>query len=241
MKTRGAAAVIVLAAVLLGGIGTWGMSKTKWFSKRSKQAATSTQTTNELLAAQQKQGAVAAASVVKIGEANSVAPDSPAKVFISREVPVALASLPPPDVEALIAAERRKVAILEGRLMEADKLYGVAMQRADEYQKEAQRAIAAKRASDLALEQAAAQELGSEQTKFYLMLVAIAAGLLWAYNKVTHISPGALASAVADIRNGTTEPNSAIAAIDSATTPAQQMMVKANVWFKKKRAQILSP
>lgn len=239
-KNRGeVVAAVLLVIVLLGG-GAWGLSKTKWFSRESKRAKTSTETTAELIAAKDKQAAVAAASIVKIGEANQAAPESPARAFIAREVPVALASLPTPDVQALIAAEQRKVAVMEGRLVEADRLYGDAMKRADEYQREAQRAIAAKRASDLALEQAAAQALGAEQQRFWFMLVSIAAGVLWAYTKLTHISPGSLARAVSDIRTGTGETNPAIVAIDSATTPLQQWATRGNAWFNSKVQKLFS-
>jgi len=159
---RGEATLAALLVILaLGGLA-WGGIKSGWFSGQSKRAKTSTETTAELVAAKDKQAAVAAASVTKIGEANAVAPDSPSKTVIGREVPVALASLPAPDIDALMQAESRKRAVLEGRLVEADRLYGDAMKRADEYQNEAQRALAAKRASDLALEQAAAEARGAE-------------------------------------------------------------------------------
>lgn len=239
-STKGIANVVIILAVVLLGGGAWGISKTKWFSGDSRRAKTSTETTADLIAAKDKQGAVAAASVVKIGEANQAAPDSPAKAFIAREVPVALASLPAPDVQALIAAEQRKVAVMEGRLAEADRLYGDAMKRADEYQKEAQRAVAAKRAADLKLEQAAAETRGAEQQKFWFMCLAIAAFVLWAYVKITHISPGSLARAVADIRSGTGETNPAIQALDSATTPLQQWIVRGNAWFNSKVRKLVS-
>lgn len=240
MNTRGAATLLIVGVLALLGVGGWGLSKTKWFHGESKRAAESTKTTDDLLAAQQKQGAVAAASVAKIGEANAVAPDSPSKAFISREVPVALASLPAPDVQALIEAERRKAAILEGRLQEADKLYGVAMQKADEYQKEAQRAIAAKRASDMALEQAAAESRGAEQQAFWFMLVAGAAVVLYIWTKLSHVSPLTLSAAVQDIRNGTAEANPAIASLDSALTPFQQANTRLMAWFRGKLAKVTS-
>lgn len=238
MNNRGEALTIVLLAIVLLGGGAWGLSKTKWFDGASRRAQTSTQTTDALVAAKDKQAAVAAASVVKIGEANAVAPDSPSKTFIGREVPVALASLPPADIEALIAAERRKVAVLEGRLVEADRLYGDAMKRADEYQQAAARAIAAKRASDLALQQAAAQALGAEQQAFWFMLLAGAAGVLYLWTKLSHVSPLSLSRAVAEIRTGNAETNPAIAALDGAITPFQQANTKAMVWVRNKLAKL---
>jgi hypothetical protein len=239
MKTnRGDVSLIVLLAVVLLGGGAWGLSKTKFFSKRSQQAETSKETTEALLAAKDKQGAVAAASVVKIGEANTVAPSSPSRSFIGREVAVALASLPAPDADALMAAERRKVAVLEGRLVEADRLYGDAMKRADEYQREAARAIAAKRASDLALVEAAAAERGAEQQAFWFMLMAGAAGALYLWTKLSHVSPLSLSRVAQDIRSGHEEPDSAIRALDSATTPFQQANTRAMFWLREKLGKL---
>lgn len=234
MKTRGDASLIILLALVLLGGGGYVATKKGWFSGETKRANESTKTTNELIAAKEKQEAVVAASVVKIGEANATAPDSPSKAFITREVPVALASLPPPDVEALIAAEKRKVAVMEGKLAEADRLYGDAMKRVDEYQKEAARAVAAKRASDLALQEAAKEARDAAADRFLFMLVAGAVGVLWLYTKLTHLSPGALANVVGDIRAGTVEANPAIVAIDTHTSKIQQMMTKANYWINSK-------
>lgn len=228
---------VLLVVALLGGGGYMAVKK-GWFSGESKRAKTSTETTEALVAAKDKQGAVAAASVVKIGEANAVAPESPSRSFIAREVPVALASLPAPDVTALIEAERRKLAVMEGRLTEADRLYGDAMKRADEYQREAARAIAAKRASDLALEQAAAEARGAESQKFLFICVAVAAGVLYVWTKLSHVSPLTLSRAVADIKAGTVEANPSIAALDGALSPFQQLNTRAMVWLRTKAGKI---
>ncbi len=238
MNSRGAATLLILGIVVLLGGGAWGISKTKWFHGESKRAKTSTDTTADLIAAKDKQSAVAAASVVKIGEANQVAPESPSRSFIAREVPVALASLPPPDADALLAAERRKAAVLEGRLVEADRLYGDAIKLAGEYQRAAERAISAKRASDLALEQAAAETRGAEQNQFWLTLLAIAVVLLWAWTKLTHASPLALSRFVQDVKSGTGETNPTVAAMDGALTPFQQMNIKAMVWARDKLGKL---
>jgi hypothetical protein len=239
-STRAEVSLAVLLVIGLLGLGGWGLSKTKWFSRESKRAKTSTETTADLITAKDKQAAVAAASVVKIGEANAVAPESPSRAFIAREVPVALASLPAPDGEALLQAERRKAAILEGRLAEADRLYGDAMARADQYQKEAARAVAAKRASDLALEQAAAEARGAEQQAFWFTLAAMGAGALYVYTKLTHLSPGSLARVVADIRSGTKEENPALVAIDTHTGQLQQWATRGNVWLNSKLEKVFS-
>jgi len=226
MKTRGEISLLVLGIIALLGVGGWGLSKTKFFHGESKRADQSTKTTEALVSTQEKAASVAAASVVKIGEANQTAPESPEKLFIGREVPVALASLPKPDSEALLAAERRKTAVLEGRVVEANALYGQAMQRADQIQRELAKAIAAKRAADLALEEAAAESRGAEQQAFWAIcgLGAIAALYLWV--KITHFSPGQIATLVTDIRSGQTEPNQALAALDNVSSGLQQKIVR---------------
>jgi len=237
---RGEATLAALLVIIaLGGLA-WGGIKSGWFSGESKRAKVSTNTTTALIAAKDKQAAMAAASVTKIGEANQVAPESPSRDFIAREVPVALASLPPPDIDALMQAESRKRAVLEGRLVEADRLYGDAMKRADEYQREAQRAIAAKRASDLALEQAAAEARGADSQSFIFMCIAIAAGALYLWTKLSHVSPLTLSRAVQDIRTKQEEPESAIRALDSATTPFQQANVAAMHWLRGKLDKVIS-
>lgn len=223
---RGEALTAVLLAIIIIGGGAFGLSKTKWFHGDSKRARTSEETTAALVTAVDRQGGVAAASVVKIGEANASAPESPEKTFISREVPVALASLPKPDSEALIAAERRKAAILEGRLQEASLLYGDAMARAEKLEREKGAALSAKRASDQALAQVAAERLGAEQQAFWAFVFLGLVGALYVYTKMTHLSPAAVAAAVTDIKAGTGESNPAIAALDGVTTRLQQKMIR---------------
>lgn len=225
MKTyrSGAAVVIVLAVIAVLG-GAVMAFKPKFLHGDSKRAAASTQTTEELIAAQKKLSSVAAASVQKIGEANAVAPESPVKEFIAREVPVAMASLEKPDQTALLEAERRKNAVLSGKIEMAEKLYGDAYKRADEAQKVATAAIAAKRASDLELERVAAERLAAERSQNRWIIVACVCGALYLYTKFTHVGPGALAEAVSDMRKqGATK---GIAALDGITTRFQQSMVR---------------
>lgn len=99
MNNRGEVSLIVMGVILLVGAVAWVLPKA--FHGESRRAEQSQETTENLLAATTKQGAVAAASVVKIGEANATAPESPEKSFIGQEVGVALSSLPPPDALAL--------------------------------------------------------------------------------------------------------------------------------------------
>ena len=224
-SNRAETTLLILAILGLLGLGALGLSKTKIFNGDSKRAASSAETTSTLVDTTNKQSAVAAASVVKIGEANSEAPDSPTKSFISREVPLVLAALPAPDIQALIQAEKRKVAVMEGRLQEASLLYGDAIQRVERLEREKSQALSAKRASDQELLQVAAERLGAEQQAFWAFIIAGAIGVLYLYTKLTHLSPHALASAVLDIRGGSSESNHAIQALDGVTTRLQQKMV----------------
>ena len=224
-SNRAETTLLILAILGLLGLGALGLSKTKMFNGDSKRAASSAETTSTLVDTTNKQSAVAAASVVKIGEANSEAPDSPTKNFISREVPLVLAALPAPDIQALIQAEKRKVAVMEGRLQEASLLYGDAIKRVERLEREKSQALSAKRASDQELLQVAAERLGAEQQAFWAFIIAGAVGVLYLYTKLTHLSPHALASAVLDIRGGSIESNHAIQALDGVTTRLQQKMV----------------
>ncbi len=240
MNTRGAATLLIVGIIALLGVGGWGLSKTKLFHGESKRADESAKTTAELLAAQNAQGAAAAAYVQTMGDVAATLPESRERDFLGRAGGIALSYLPKPDPQKVIEAQALKIAVLSGQLELANKLTGDALTRAEQADRRTSQAISSKRASDLALQEAAAETRGAEQQAFWLMLVAIAAGVLWVYNKLTHLSPGALATAVADIRNGTGEQNSAIAALDGVTTPTQQMMVRANVWTKSKLAKLFS-
>jgi hypothetical protein len=210
------AVIIILAVAALGG-GLVAV-KPKWFHGESRRAAASTKATLELDQATRQQGAEAAGSVVAIGAANAAAVESPSRRFIAREVPVALSRLPAPDPLALLAAEKRRSAEMEGRALEAEKLYGLALDRSTELEKARVVAVAARARADLELEQAAAEQLGAVRQKWILIGLAAAVAVLYFWTKYTHIAPGAILSAVRDIRSGTP----AIAAIDGIMTLSQQ-------------------
>lgn len=220
--------VFVLYAVAgIGAALVW--MKPKFLHGDSKRAETSAKTTEALVAVDDHRGAVAAASVVKIAEANGMAPESPSRSFIAQEVQIAEANLPAPDSKALLEAEKRRSAVMEGRLQEASGLYDKALKRSDQLEKERSLALAAKRASDDALEQVAAERLGAEKVKDRAIIVAVALGLLYLYTKFTHVGSGAMAEAVHDIKKGVP----AIQALDGATTRFQQMIVRTINRFKE--------
>lgn len=228
MKTR--AAIPVLLLWLLGalGVGLF-VAKPKFLDKDSRKAATSVATTTALVDASTLRGAFAAASVTAMVEANVAAPDSPARNFIAQEGKVALANLPAPDPQALIDAEKRKNAVLEGKLELTTQLYEKALHQADGNASALARALAAKRGSDQALVQEAAERLGASRQARIAALVAICCLALWLYVKLTHLSPGAVAQAVVDMRAqaaGTAPAaNPSVNALDGVTSRLQQGII----------------
>lgn len=224
MKTnnRGAIPVIYFVAVGLAAVVALFVAKPKFLHGESNRAATSTQTTEQLIDTTKKQGAEAASSVTKIGEANATAPDSKEKEFIAKEVPVALSKLPAPDPLALLEAEKRKNAVLTGNIEATNSLYDKAMKHADELEQKYTAAVAAKRGSDLKLEQVAAEHLGAERTKDQMILLAAIAVGLYLYVKFTHLSPAATAEMVADMKAKGLD----ISHIDSVTTRLQQLIIR---------------
>ena len=71
-------------------------------------------------------------------------------------------------------------------------------------------------------------------------MVAGAAGLLYLWTKLSHVSPVSLSRFVEDHRNGTAEADPAIAALDGAITPFQQANIALTAWGRRKLAKIFS-
>ena len=219
--------IVLICCALLGGLFL--VKKPKVFDKRSKQADSSVVATANLENVTNERGSQAAASVVAISKANTLAPDSPTKDFITKEIPVALANLPAPDALALIAAESRRAAVMEGRAIEAEKLYAAALQNASTLQKERDTALAARRAIDSQLVEAAALQRGAEGERNLFIIVAVLSVALWLYCKITHFSPSAIASAISDIRKG----SDPVTSLDIAASPLQQKIVDRIVKLSK--------
>jgi hypothetical protein len=240
MKTKGSVIIeVALVVALLGFGGVW--FKNQFFHGDTKRAEESVKTTelvntatDGLLEAEQAKGALAAASVTKIGEVAASSPNSPEKSFITREVPLALASLPAPDPKALLEAEKRRVAVMEGKLAEADRLYAKALGRAEElsllaakHKAELDEARAAKDKADAALVKVAAERRAREQQMLVLIVVAAAIAALWLWTKITHFSPWQQAKVVEDLRSRTyADP---VEAVDVAASPIQQTITRFNV------------
>jgi hypothetical protein len=164
--------------------------------------------------------------VATIGVANTLAPDSPAKDFITREVPAALVYLPKPDPQALLDAEKRRSAVMEGRAYEATRLYEAESKRSLNLQEQRDTALAARdvamsqrRQADERLAEAAAASRAASKQAFTAFAVAALLAIGWVYTKLTHLSPAGLGRIATDIRSGRYD---AITAIDIGTPPWTQ-------------------
>ena len=209
MNSKGETSTVVLIVLALAALGF--VKIPALFDRDTARAEDSQQATEQLLDAQKKQGAYVAASVQEIGVANAMAPESPSKAFISREVPVALSSLPSADPMALIEAERRRVAVMEGRLTEANRLYGEEAVRAEKLASQLALAQEARRQADQALLEAAAAKKAKDQQMRIIMLIAGLLAVLWVYSYLTRLGPKSIGMIAADIRSG----SHPIAALDS--------------------------
>jgi prepilin-type N-terminal cleavage/methylation domain-containing protein len=216
MNRRGFTTLEVLAVVAVVGVVLVWLKPKLGSGKHDAQASVAA--TAAVVQTVDAQGASAAAGVVAIGTANSMAADSPSKSFIAREVPSVLSKLPAPDPVALLEAEKRRAAVMEGRLEEASKLYEREAKRAEKLQQERDTAIAERQAVDVRLsEAAAAREAAQRQSLIFkagMAAVGLLAAAIWFYR----VSPTSLGRIVADIRAGVP----ATAAFDAHTSPLLQ-------------------
>lgn len=201
MNNKGFTGVEIAIAVAIFG-GLLYAVKPGLFPGSSKRAATSTETTKAVEAAYTTQGAVAAASISKMNEAVSFMEEIPLKTFLSQESRLALTRLPSPDLKELLEAEKRRSAVFEGRASEYQKLYLDANGKTVKLNAEVERANAAKHASDLALEKAAAAEHAEKMQKFVFIAIAVMLLAAWLYAKIYNISPNLVGKMVADMRAG---------------------------------------
>lgn len=200
-STRGT--VVIEVAIILAVIG-FGLfvKKPKWFSGESKRAANSTAATQKVEETTTAVGASAAAGVTSIGRAANDLPDSPATDFVRREVPAVLAKLPAPDPLALLEAEKRRAAVMEGRYNEANRLYNSEAQRSAKLQQELDKALRARRDADLELEKAAAVSHSDEIRFIIISTIAVLLFAGWAYAKLFGVGPDTLGKIAADARAG---------------------------------------
>lgn len=237
MKTRGTVLVETLVIVAVVGFATF-IFNPSWIpgtaSYRAKKSARATQqverTTTRVDDAVRSQGEEVAASLVKIGEANAEAPSSPSKDFISQEIPLVMSMVPYHAGSAALArAEARKVAVMEGRLDEARRLYETASAKAEKLQHERDVAVQQRdeaerkrREADQAFAEAAAAEHARTVQLAGLALVALLIFGAWVYANIYGISTKTMGRIVADIRSGVP----AVQAIDTLLAPRLHPSVK---------------
>ena len=233
-RARGSITLVV--CLVLGLAGALALVKPKFLDGDSKRAAQSEKASShveaavkESLTVENNKGAAAAASVQSIKNASADLPESPATDFIRREVDVPLALLPKPDYQALLEAEKRRVAYMQGRIEEADRLYGKMADKTESLLKASaaaeeklQRAFSDRRAVDSELAEVAAARLSAERQRNIFIFVAVAAVVLWLVSKFYGVSPSSLGRIVADVRSGI-DP---IVAIDTHTYPHVHAAIK---------------
>jgi hypothetical protein len=202
-SSRGeAVAIIVVAVAVIGAAALW-IFKPRGLDGDSRRADAAAQANADVNAAAQAQAATAAASVAKIGQATADLPgDSPAEDFIGREATVALSLLPSPDPKALLEAERRRVAIMEGRVEEARKLYAQSLKESERLLQERNEALSKQRASEERLAQVAAERLGAARQRNAVLALAGVLIVLLIAAKFYMVSPSRLGKMVADLRAG---------------------------------------
>lgn len=92
----------------------------------------------QALSAEIQKASNAASSIEAAQKANTNQPPSPSTTFIDKELGVALATLPPPDIKTALEVEKRRSAIMEGRVSEANKLYNQAQSEAEKLKSESE-------------------------------------------------------------------------------------------------------
>lgn len=225
MKTlRAFTGLEVMVALAVLGALTWAVAPQMFpgASRRAKDSGKATaaveQTTAAVDRATAAQGGAVAAGLTQIGTANAAAPASPSRDFVGREVPHLLTMLPAPSPADLLAAESRRVAVMEGRAEEARRLYETAAARAAALQSERDAALAARdtaqaerRAVDEKLVAAAAAEHARTVQLGAALLLAAVLGAGWLWLKFHSVGKHGLAVLANDLRD---HPPS-LAALDS--------------------------
>jgi len=202
MNSRRALTGVEIALVLaVLGVGTW-LFAPKLLPGASKRAAESVATSRELIAAKDAPAAANAASLTVITRALADVPDSPSTRFIANEVPIMLARSPAPDPMELLAAEKRRVAFIEGQLDEQRRLTAVAMKDSASLVARVAKAEAAKQASDQAIVAAAAAERARTLQLAGMALVALIVAGAWLWLKFNSIGIPSIGKLATDLRAG---------------------------------------
>jgi len=204
--------LIVLGTVVIGFF----LPKPKFLDSRSREADKSSEVSAEVEEAVRKakkadndKGEVVAASLVQIGVAAGQLPESPQATFIGREAAFMSPLLPAPSPTALLAAERRRVALLEGKLELADKLYlqgtkenGKLLERAVKAEVKLDAAQVERRGVDSQLQESAAYARGKDAIIGVLAGIVVLVVVLWLFAKLNGFGPKTMGNMLADLRSG---------------------------------------
>jgi hypothetical protein len=215
VNQRGEIATAVIAVIALAGVAAF-IFQPRIFRGDARRADRSAETTavvekavSDAVSAERAKSASAAASVQQIGIAASLSEPSPSSEFIVREVPVAMSLLAPADPTALLAAERRRLAVMEGRLDEARALYSQAYSEikrlndlAAKAESERDAAFAAKREADKALAEAAAASRAAAVQRNVVIVALAVLSLGYLALRFQLVGPATLGRIAADIRSG---------------------------------------
>lgn len=203
MNSRRALTGVEIAIVLaVLGVGIW-LFAPKLLPGAAKRAEKSVTTSRELIAAKDAPAAANAASLTVITRALADVPDSPSTRFIANEVPIMLARSPAPDPMELLAAEKRRVAFIEGQLDEQRRLTAMAMKDSANLVARVAKAEAAKLASDQAIVSAAAAERARTLQFIGMSLVALIVAGAWLWLKFNSIGIPSIGKLAYDLRAGT--------------------------------------
>ncbi len=252
-RNRAEVLTIVMLILGLAGLGAY-LFKPKKLDGESRRADKGKQTTEQVetsvavaVAAEQAKGAKAAAIITEVAKANLAEPSSPNREYIDKDLTLALDLLPKADLVALLAAEKRHAAFVEGKLDAVEKLYGSAytdnqalQKRAAIAETKADAAFNAKRESDNAISEAAAANLAlsrrSAQQWFAIGILIVG----FAIYRLHLVGPGALGKMAADIRGG----GNALNALSNYTAPwlfaRVQKAAKLNTELKDNSAPVVT-
>lgn len=214
--TRAVIDPVTLGVIALVAIGAFTWLAKPFGTKETRAAQRSAEVSAEVEkrvaasnAAEQAKAATISASVQEIGRANAAAPESPSKTFIGRETSWLTPLMPAPDPTAQLAAERRRIAVMEGRLEEANLLYATAeksradlLARATKAEAATAAAFAARRQADQDLAVMAEVNLALERRSNLQWAALACAGILAAFLWLNGVSPAKIGRAIADIRAG---------------------------------------
>lgn len=219
---RERATAIVDVVVVIALLGAAGWAAKAFMGSGKKDAKESVAATEQLVEVTQERGEQVAASLVSIGEANKDAPETPSKAFIEREVPSTLSLLPNPTESALKAAESRRIAVMEGNLREANRLYAQIKDENANLRARMEEAVRRRIEADRQLVEAANERFNDQIQRIILIGVAALLLLGW-FSRAQQSVPIAVVGQTLAKAN---KPAEMVRELDAALTPAQQKSVK---------------